>query len=111
MGIQKWSDDVLMVALAEEPQMGEELRTVTDIAIRNGGCSVVVDFSDVDIVTSSSIAKMLKLRKTLKDQGKKLILCGMKPATKGIFAITGLEGVFEFVEDKFLALAGLQLTN
>jgi len=111
MGIQKWSDDVLLVTLAEEPQMGEELRTVTDIVSRNGECSVVVDFSDVDIITSSSIAKMLKLRKTLKDQGKRLVLCGVRSATKGIFMVTGLEGVFEFVEDKFLALAGLQLAN
>jgi hypothetical protein len=68
MGIQKWSDDVILVTLAEEPQLGDELRTVTDIVTRSGDCDVVLDFADIDIVTSSSIARMLKLRKTLKDK-------------------------------------------
>jgi anti-anti-sigma factor len=111
MGIQKWSDDIILVTLAEEPQMGDELRTVTDIVNRNGACNVVVDFSDVDIVTSSSIAKLLKLRKCLKDMGLKLVLSGMKPSTHGILVVTGLEGVFEYAQDKFLALAGLQLLS
>jgi anti-anti-sigma factor len=111
MGIQKWSDDVVLVTLAEEPQLGEELRTVTDIVNRNGECDVVVDFCEVDIVTSSSIAKLLKLRKALKDHNHRLVLCGLKNTTRGILVVTGLEGVFEFAQDKFLALAGLQLVN
>ena len=111
MGIQNWSDSIILVTLAEEPQMGEELRTVIEIARDRGDCDVVIDFFDVDIVTSSSIAKILKLRKILKDSGRRLILCGVRNATRGIFMVTGLDGVFEFVEDKFIALASLQLVN
>ena len=67
MGIQNWSENIVLVTLAEEPQMGEELRTVIEIVRDRGDCDVVIDFADVDIVTSSSIAKILKLRKALKD--------------------------------------------
>ena len=111
MGIQNWSENIILVTLAEEPQMGEELRTVIEIVRDRGGCDVVVDFADVDIVTSSSIAKILKLRKILKDIEHRLVLCGVRNATRGIFMVTGLDGVFEFVEDKFIALATLQLVN
>jgi anti-anti-sigma factor len=111
VGIQNWSENIILVTLAEEPQMGEELRTVIEIVRDRGGCDVVVDLADVDIVTSSSIAKILKLRKVLKDSGQRLLLCGVKNATRGIFMVTGLDGVFEFVEDKFSALASLQLVN
>ena len=67
-------------------------------------------FSDVDIVTSSSIAKLLKLRKTLVDCDKRLVFCSVNTKTKKIFTLTGLNNVFEFVDDQFVALAGLQLT-
>ena len=108
MGIQKWSDNIILLNLAEEPQMGEELQTVAGMAGEKGDYDVVVDFADVDIVTSSSIAKLLKLRKILRDCNHRLVFSSVKPQTKNIFQVTGLEGVFEFVDDQFVALASLQ---
>ena len=110
MGIQNWSEDVILVSLAKEPQMGEELEAVIEM-VSEKDHDVVIDFADVDIVTSSSIAKLLKLRKGLKDSGRRLVFSSISARTKGIFTVTGLEGVFEFVEDQFLALAGLQLIS
>jgi anti-anti-sigma factor len=111
MGIQNWSDDVILVELPQEPAMGEELKTATETVRDRGDCDVVVDFSEVDIVTSSSLSKLLKLRKLLADCGHRLIFCNVAPATKGIFTVTGLDGVFELADDKFVALASLQIVN
>ncbi|MGA2070055.1 MAG: STAS domain-containing protein [Sedimentisphaerales bacterium] len=111
MGIQNWSENIVLVDLPAEPLMGDELKTVADIIKDRGDCDVVVDFSTIDIITSSSLSKFLKLRKMLMDCGHQLIFCNVSPATKGIFAVTGLEGVFKVVEDKFVALAGLQLVR
>jgi anti-anti-sigma regulatory factor len=108
MGIQKWSDNIILINLAAEPQMGEELQTVTGMVTEKGDYDVVVDFADIDIVTSSSIAKLLKLRKVLKDCDHRLLFSTIKPQTMSIFAVTGLENVFEFVDDQFVALASLQ---
>jgi len=91
--------------------MGDELKTVTEIVRDRGDCDVVIDFSSVDIVTSSSLSKFLKLRKLLADCGHRLVFCNVAPATKGIFTVTGLDGVFEIVDDKFVALAGLQMVQ
>ena len=111
MGIQNWAEDIVLVDLPQEPQMGEELQTVTEMVCDRGDCEVVIDFSAVDIVTSSSLSKLLKLRKLLVDCGHKLIFCNVAPATRGIFTVTGLDGVFELVDDKFIALASLQIVH
>ena len=111
MGIQNWSENIVLVDLPTEPQMGDELKTIADIIKDRGDCDVVVDFSAIDIITSSSLSKFLKLRKMLMDCDHQLIFCNVAPATKGIFAVTGLEGIFKVVDDKFVALAGLQLVR
>jgi len=111
MGIQNWSEDIVLVELAQEPQTGDELKAVTEIVRDRGDCDVVIDFSNVDIVTSSSLSKLLKLRKLLADCGHRLVFCNVAAATKGIFTVTGLDGIFELADDKFVALASLQMVN
>jgi len=111
MGIQNWSEDIILVDLPQEPEMGDELKTVTGIVRDRGDCEVVIDFASVDIITSSSISKLLKLRKLLGDCGHRLVFCSVAAATKGIFTVTGLDGIFEFADDKFVALAGLQMVG
>jgi len=111
MGIQDWSDSVILVTVATEPDMNDELKTVTEIVRQRDKCSVVIDFSDAELVTSSSLAQLLRLQKVLDDHNQQMVLCGASPRTKGVFEITGLDKVFEFVEDKFTALAGMQLAS
>ncbi len=111
MGIQNWSDSIILVNLAQEPQLGEELQAVSAMASDKGDCDVVVDFADVDIITSSSIAKLLKLRKAVVVCDHRLVLSSVKPRLYKVFTVTGLDSVFEFVEDQFLALAGLQMVS
>ncbi len=111
MGIQNWSEDIILVDLPAEPQLGDEVGTVTEIVRDRGDCDVVMDFSCVDIVTSSCLSKFLKLRKLLADCGHRLVFCNVAVATKGIFIVTGIDGIFEFADDKFVALASLQLTT
>jgi anti-anti-sigma factor len=111
MGIQDWSDNCLLVTVAPEPDMSDELKTVTEIIRKRNKCSVVIDFSDAEIVTSSSLAQLLRLQKVLDDHNQQMVLCGASPRTKGVFEVTGLDKVFEFVEDKFTALAGMQLAR
>lgn len=111
MAIQNWSEDIILVDLPPEPEMADELETVTTMVRDRGDCDVVIDFSKVDIVTSSSISKLLKLRKLLGDCGHRLVFCSVAAATKGIFTVTGLDGIFELADDKFVALASLQMVG
>jgi anti-anti-sigma factor len=107
MGIQNLAENIVLVDASAEPGLNEELKSVTEIVRERGDCDVVVDFSHVDIVTSSSLSKLLKLRKVLMDCSHSLLLCSVASATKGIFSITALDGVFEMVADQSAALDSL----
>ena len=108
MGIENLPEGIIYVTLPGEPKLGGELDKVCQVVAENGDCNVVVDFSDVDIVTSPNLSNLLKLRKQLENNSKRLICCGVSAMTKGIFTITGLETVFEFVDNKFAALKALE---
>ena len=88
--------------------MADELIAVTEIVRNRGDCDVVIDCSGVDIITSSSLSKLLKLRKILSDNDHKLVFCSVALATKRIFLVTGLEKISKFADDKFMALESLR---
>ena len=111
MGIQNWSENVILINLAKEPQMGEELQVAAEMVTDNSNCNLVIDFADVSIVTSSSIAKLLKLRKIVSANDCNLVFASTSPQVKNLFTVTGLDSVFEFVDDQFVALAGLQMIS
>ena len=111
MAIQNWSENIMLVDLPSEPEIADEMKIVTDLVLDRGDCDVVIDFSSVDIVTSSSLSSMLKLRKLLNDCGRKLVFCSVASATKRVFETTGIDEIFDFADDKFTALAGLQMVN
>ncbi len=111
MGIQEWSENIIIVDLPKEPTLAEELKTVTEMVRDRGDCDLVIDFSDVDIITSSSLSGLLKLHKLLTDCKHRLVFCCVAPATKGVFTVTGIDSLFEFVADKFIALTSLQLVS
>ena len=108
MGIQDWPEDIILVESSGEPEMANELIAVTERVRDRDDCDVVIDFSGVDIITSSSLSKLLKLRKKLSDNGHKLVFCSVAMATKRIFLITGLEKISKFADDKFMALESLR---
>ena len=111
MGIEHPSHGILNVDLPPEPEMRSELEIVTEVVRDGANCDVVVDFSSVDIVTSSSISKLLKLNKLLGEFGHRLVLCNVATATEGIFKVTGLDVVFEFTADKSAAIASIKHTQ
>jgi anti-anti-sigma factor len=105
MGIQDLADNILLVEASPEPSLNEDLANVMDVVRERGDCcDVVIDFSRVDIVTSSSLSKLLKLRKLLMDCNHSLLLCSVARATKGIFSVTALDSVFTMVADKAAAI-------
>ena len=111
MGIDHSSHGILTVNLPPEPEMRSELEIVAEVVRDGAGCDVIVDFSSADIVTSSSISKLLKLNKLLGDCGHRLVLCNVATATKGIFKVAGLDAVFEFAPDQSTALASIKNTQ
>ncbi len=111
MGIQNLPENVVLVDLPQEPEMADELISVTEIVRDRDDCNVVIDFSSVDIVTSSSLSKLLKLRKVLADCGHRVVFCNVAAPTRGIFKVTALDKIFELADDKSVALTSLQTVS
>ncbi|MHC4622348.1 MAG: STAS domain-containing protein [Planctomycetota bacterium] len=107
MGIQSLSDDIIVAELHREPQLEDELKTTIDIVKDRGDCDVILDFSEVDIITSPSLAKLLKLRQSLIDCGHRLLFCDVGEFTRSAFKVTGLDGLFELVDNRSAACAAL----
>ena len=98
----------MVVELPPEPQMRDEIKAVTERVCEGADCDVVMDFSCVGIMATPSISGLLQLRQRLVDGGRRLVLCNLAAPTKGVFAATGLDAIFEFADDKPAALAALQ---
>jgi anti-anti-sigma regulatory factor len=108
MAIQSLSEGVILVSLPDEAQLSEELQIVNKIVSGGNACDVIVDFSNAEIVTSVSLSNLLILRGLLREHGRTLILCRVSVPTKCIFTVAGLDGVFEFADNKYAAMEALQ---
>lgn len=108
MSIQKWSRNIVLVNLPWRLPQHVELQRIMVLVQERGDCSVVVDFSRVDVTGCRTLTRLIELRKLLQDHGHKLVLCGVAPAMKDIFTTFRLDEVFDFVTDRFAALARLQ---
>ncbi len=110
MTIENWSDNILVVELQNDPAFTDDLSALIDQNMANTQLDVVLSFGSVAYVNSSNIAKLLKLRKCLINNGRRLVLCGINTTVWGVFMVTGLEKVFEFADNVATGLTAVQLT-
>lgn len=109
MPIQDWSDNILVCELQDDPSFTDELNSLIDMVQTRPEVNVVLNLSNVTFLNSSNIAKLLKLRKILLANRRKLRLCGISTHVWGVFLVTGLDKIFEFADDVASGLASLQL--
>jgi anti-anti-sigma factor len=109
MPVEKWSDNVAVAHLADDPQFTEDLQSIEDLSAPRGRRNVVLDFAAVHFVNSSNLARLLKLRKNMLAENRRLMLCSISTQVWGTFLVTGLDKVFEFSDNVPTALATLQL--
>jgi len=106
--VENLASDIIAFTLEREPQMNGELQAVIDMTAEHSDCNVILNFKNIDIITSSSLTRLLELRQTLLALGHQMVLCNIHPFTKSAFEITGLDGVFTLAADKPAAVAVLR---
>ena len=109
MSIEKWSDSIMVVDLQDDPVLTDDLTALFDQLEAKPGVDVVLNLTGVNYLNSSNIAKLLKVRKKLISDKRRLVLCGIDTNVWGLFLVTGLDKVFEFTESVSTALASVQL--
>ncbi|MHC4356662.1 MAG: STAS domain-containing protein [Planctomycetota bacterium] len=111
MGIRFFSEDILVVNLPSQPQQSDEFETLNTMLSETIDHDVVMDFSDVEMLTSESICGLLILAKLLGGAGHELVLCSVPAPINDIFNRTGLLSVFDFADTEAGALARVQRKN
>lgn len=109
MSIENWSDNILIADLQDDPAFTDDMTALIDQVERQKNVGVVLKFSGVHYINSSNIAKLLKLRKLLLADHRRLVLCEINNNVWGLFLVTGLDKVFEFADSVSTALAMLQI--
>lgn len=66
---------------------------------------IVLNFKNLDFISSLVLAAMVYLLKLVKDKGGNLKLCEQKDKVKQVFEVTGLDKVFEIYPTEKAALA------
>jgi anti-anti-sigma factor len=112
MAVEQWSETVLLGELGDDPQYTDDMTALIEQCSNNSQLDVVCNFANVNYLNSSNIAKLLKLRKlvTITNE-RKLKLCGINRQVWGVFLVTGLDHIFDIVEDVSTALASLQISE
>jgi anti-sigma B factor antagonist len=72
-----------------------------------GRKKIVLDFSNVEYLSSAALGKLITMDKKVKGAGGKLRLCAIRPDIYEVFAITKLNKLFTICDDQDQALQGL----
>ena len=82
-------------------ELGEELFGLVE---EDGYRSMLLDFSNVEFLSSAALNKLIILDKKVKDHGGQLKLCNLLPEIREVFVITRLNQLFDICETKDTAL-------
>ena len=83
--------------------IGNQLFGLVD---EDGRAKIVLDFSNVEYLSSAALGKLITLDKKVKAARGKLRLCSIRPDIYEVFAITKLNKLFEIHENQEKALEG-----
>jgi len=108
MSIQNWSKGVILADLPGEPELARKLEKVSERLLDRRDCDVLLDFSNVSILSSHCLTILLRIRRQLQTRGCRLVLFNIGTMTAGILSVTGLVDVFMITCDRFHALAAVQ---
>jgi len=110
VSVQKWSDQISIVKLQDDPAFTEDMDYLADKAVAPDRMPhLILDLSAVKHLVSSNLSALLRLRKLAIDREIKLRLSAPPDAVWVVFITTGLDKVFEFNHDVSTSLAELQL--
>ena len=94
--------DSKIIDEAEIQELGQELY---DLVERDGRKKIVLNFSNVEFLSSAALGKLIGFDKRVKQHSAELILSNIRPEIYEVFAITKLTKLFEIKDDEADALA------
>jgi anti-anti-sigma factor len=112
MGLNDWSDQIVIAELTGEPAFSEDMDALIDRIERTEETqipNVILDMRGVEHLNSSNLAQMLRLRKRMTHSGRRLRVCSVGDRVWTVLLTTGLDSLFTFNDDVATSLASLQI--
>lgn len=88
-------DTTLEVLPGRTPEPWDVEQVVESLVRQDAAARVVVDLRRLDMVDSAFVARLLAMQKRLRTLGGHLVLCGLCPVVREMFAHLRLEKAFE----------------
>jgi anti-anti-sigma factor len=111
--LTKWSENIALVELSDEPALSEEILTLSQMLDdpTSQPAHVVLNFSGVTYLNSTNLGQLLKVRRQLGERGRAMIICSVCEDVLSIIRVTGLDKLLRVAPDPMTALAGLQIED
>lgn len=91
-----------------DPQAIQELgQELFDLIDKDDRKKLVLNFSNVEFLSSAALGKLITFEKMSKKQGAELMLTNISPEIFQVFAITNLDKLFQIKDSEADALAVL----
>jgi len=81
--------------------IGDQLFSLVD---QEGCRKVLLNFSNVEYLSSAALGKLITMNKKVQNAGGKLILCNIDPQIHEVFEITKLDKFFKIIKEEQAAL-------
>ena len=104
MGTQNLTAQVLLITLPRQPQASSDIQRTTSLVGLKECCHVIIDFSSVHIMPSSTISELIIIENRLHEIDRQLVLCGVPHKIQELLARVGLCSLFRFADDQAAAL-------
>ncbi len=88
--------------IATSPEFEKNCAALTE----QGNQNVVLDFSDLEYISSAGLRSILAIAKKLKSTGGSLSLCALTGLVKEVFDLSGFDNFLPIYTDAEHALAG-----
>jgi anti-sigma B factor antagonist len=84
------------------PELSETFRSLTD----KNRCTIVLDLTDVDFISSAGLRTLIDAQKTCKRWNRgEVVLTGVQASVKDVLDLVGFVPLFQFFDDTTSAVA------
>ena len=106
MTLNQWDDNILILELLNEPDFSEDTDSlILKLQSENEIFSnVIIDLQNVSTLNSSNLGALIEIKKLLETKDKRMVICNISDSIWSTMLATGLDQVFEFIEDTTTAL-------